>query len=224
MRTLTYSNSVLLRNNPVILFSFVAKCKIMNFKVCVPVGLLMLSAALFACNQQAAPKEEAAAAGASTALQAPYSQVFYDSLGATMQSYYKLSDALVQADSTAANTAAAELKGHVDSLPVNLLQMDSSHLANITGITGSVSAELAGLAGETELEGKRAAFQMVSDMLFDLVKNTGLKGHTIYHQYCPMAFDDKGAYWLSDKADIQNPYFGHKMLTCGETKDSLSYK
>jgi Cu(I)/Ag(I) efflux system membrane fusion protein len=223
MRTLTYSNSVLLRNNPVILFSFVAKCKIMNFKVCVPVGLLMLSAAQFACNQQA-PKEQEAPAAVSSVLQAPYSQVFYDSLGATMQSYYQLSDALVQADSTAANTAAAALKGHVDSLPVNLLQMDSSHLANITGITGSVSAELTGLAGETALEGKRAAFQMVSDMLFDLVKNTGLKGHTIYHQYCPMAFDDKGAYWLSDKAAIQNPYFGHKMLTCGETKDSLSYK
>lgn len=223
MRTLTYSNSILPTNNPVILFSFVTKCKIMNFKVCLPAGLLILGMALFACNQQA-PEEKKAAGGVAEALQAPYSQVFYDSLGATMQSYYKLSDALVQADGTAANTAAAALKGHVDSLPVTLLQMDSSHLANITGITGSVSAELDGLAGESTLEGKRASFQMVSDMLFDLVKNTGLKGHTIYHQYCPMAFDDKGAYWLSDKADIQNPYFGHKMLTCGETKDSLIYK
>lgn len=195
----------------------------MNFKVCVPASLMILGVVLFACNQQA-PEQKEAAGSVSEALQAPYSQVFYDSLGATMQSYYKLSDALVQADSTAANTAAAALKGHVDSLPVHLLQMDSSHLANISGITGSVSAELAGLAGEPALEGKRESFQMVSDMLFDLVKNTGLKGHTIYHQYCPMAFDDKGAYWLSDKAAIQNPYFGHKMLTCGETKDSLIYK
>ncbi|HWV67056.1 DUF3347 domain-containing protein [Chitinophaga sp.] len=195
----------------------------MNFKVCVPAGLMILSVALFACNQRA-PEQKEAAGAVSEALQAPYSQVFYDSLGATMQSYYKLSDALVQADSIAANTAAAALKGHIDSLPVSLLQMDSSHLANITGITGSVSAELTGLAGESALEGKRESFQMVSDMLFDLVKNTGLKGHTIYHQYCPMAFDDKGAYWLSDKAGIENPYFGHKMLTCGETKDSLIYK
>ncbi|SEW50394.1 DUF3347 domain-containing protein [Chitinophaga arvensicola] len=195
----------------------------MNFKVCVPVGLLALSAALFAC-QQPAPKETKEAASPSAALQAPYSQVFYDSLGTALQSYYRLSDALVQADSNAANAAAVTLKAHVDSLPLNLLQMDSSHLSNITGITGSVSAELTGLTGEAGLEGKRASFQMVSDMLFDLVKNTGLKGHTIYHQYCPMAFDDKGAYWLSDKAAIQNPYFGHKMLTCGETTDSLTYK
>ena len=194
----------------------------MNFKVCVPVGLVVLATALFACHQEA-PKEEQQA-GPSVALQAPYSQVFYDSLSSSLSSYYQLSDALVKADSTGANVVAAAFKGHIDSLPVNLLQMDSSHLANITGITGSISAELAGFEGETGLEGKRAAFQMVSDMLFDLVKNTGLKGHTIYHQYCPMAFDDKGAYWLSDKPGIQNPYFGHKMLTCGETRDTLIYK
>lgn len=195
----------------------------MNFKVCVPVGLMMMVTALFACHEEA-PKEEQQQAATSAALQAPYSQVFYDSLGTTLATYYRLSDALVQADSTAANSVAAGLKLHVDSLPVNLLQMDSSHLANISGITSSISAELAGFEGETGLDGKRASFQMVSDMLFDLVKNTGLKGHTIYHQYCPMAFDDKGAYWLSDKAAIQNPYFGHKMLTCGETRDSLIYK
>jgi hypothetical protein len=194
----------------------------MNLKVCIPVGALLLTSILFACHQPA-PKEEQQQT-ATAALQAPYNQVFYDSLQVTMHTYYQLSAALVKADSIAANTAAAVLKLHVDSLPVQVLQMDSSHLGNITGITGSISAELTGFAGETGLEGKRASFQMVSDMLFDLLKSTGLKGHTIYHQYCPMAFDDKGAYWLSDKAEIENPYFGHKMLTCGETRDTLIYK
>ena len=195
----------------------------MSFKVGVPVGLLILVTGLVTCHS-GTPKEEPQQAVTSAALQAPYNQVFYDSLGTAMASYYRLSDALVQADSVVANRVATDLKLHVDSLPVGLLQMDSTHLANISGITGSISAELAGFEGETGLDGKRAAFQMVSDMLFDLVKNTGLKGHTIYHQYCPMAFDDKGAYWLSDKPGIQNPYFGHKMLTCGETRDSLTYK
>jgi Cu(I)/Ag(I) efflux system membrane fusion protein len=65
---------------------------------------------------------------------------------------------------------------------------------------------------------------MVSDMLYDLIKNTGLKGDTVYHQYCPMAFDDKGAYWLSSQSAIRNPYFGKEMLTCGNTKDTLIYK
>lgn len=195
----------------------------MTFRIRIPIVLFMLATGFFAC-QGGAHKEETPEAAASAALQAPYSQVFYDSLGGVMQSYYRLSAALVEADSTGANTVAVSLKTKIDSLPVSLLQMDSSHLADIAGITGSISAELAGLEGETGLEGKRASFQMVSDMLFDLVKNTGLKGDTIYHQYCPMAFNDKGAFWLSDKPAIENPYFGHKMLTCGETRDTLIYK
>jgi Cu(I)/Ag(I) efflux system membrane fusion protein len=36
-----------------------------------------------------------------------------------------------------------------------------------------------------------------------------------------MAFNDKGAYWLSDKEAIRNPYFGDKMLTCGSVEETL---
>lgn len=195
----------------------------MNFRLGVPVGTLCIAVALFGCQSSSTRSGEVAAAPAA-ALQAPYSQVYYDSLQTVMQAYYQLSDALVKADSAAANVAAASLKQHMDSLPVSSLQMDSIHLNIITGTTGSISAELAGFEGEKDLEGKRSSFQMVSDMLFDLVKNTGLKGKTLYHQYCPMAFDDKGAYWLSEKPEILNPYFGDKMLHCGETKDTLSYQ
>lgn len=196
----------------------------MNFRLGVPVGTLCIAIALFGCQSSSTKSAEEAATKPIASLQAPYNQVYYDSLQLVMQAYYQLSDALVKADSVAANAAAASLKQHMDSLPVNSLQMDSSHLSIITGTTGSISAELAGFEGEQGLEGKRSSFQMVSDMLFDLVKNTGLKGKTIYHQYCPMAFEDKGAYWLSDKPEIFNPYFGNKMLHCGETKDTLSYQ
>ena len=33
-----------------------------------------------------------------------------------------------------------------------------------------------------------------------------------------MAFDGKGGYWLQDVKEINNPYFGAKMLRCGEIK------
>jgi Cu(I)/Ag(I) efflux system membrane fusion protein len=39
-----------------------------------------------------------------------------------------------------------------------------------------------------------------------------------------MAFNDAGAYWLSKTSDIKNPYFGKKMLICGEVKDSLDFR
>ncbi|MEZ4690982.1 MAG: hypothetical protein R3A12_12710 [Ignavibacteria bacterium] len=39
-------------------------------------------------------------------------------------------------------------------------------------------------------------------------KVSGLKSGTTYVVYCPMAFDRKGAYWLSKDKEIMNPYFG----------------
>jgi Cu(I)/Ag(I) efflux system membrane fusion protein len=38
-----------------------------------------------------------------------------------------------------------------------------------------------------------------------------------------MAFEGKGAYWLSENKDIRNPYFGKKMIDCGDTRETLSY-
>lgn len=40
----------------------------------------------------------------------------------------------------------------------------------------------------------------------------------VYIQYCPMAFQNQGAHWLSLDSVIRNPYFGDQMLTCGEVQ------
>jgi Cu(I)/Ag(I) efflux system membrane fusion protein len=37
-----------------------------------------------------------------------------------------------------------------------------------------------------------------------------------------MAFDNKGAYWLSNTQEIYNPYFGEEMRFCGEVKEQLN--
>lgn len=174
-----------------------------------------------ACQQQPTPADTIAAD--SSVLKAPYADVFYDSLHLAIADYYILSSALVKADTNAANAAARTLRQHLDSLPLGLLQIDSSRLSIIRENTGSISAEVAGLLLEKTLDNKRASFEMISDLLFDLVKTTGLKGKTVYRQYCPMAFNDKGAYWLSDTTEVLNPYFGDQMLHCGEVTDTLRY-
>lgn len=43
----------------------------------------------------------------------------------------------------------------------------------------------------------------------------------IYMQYCPMAFNNKGAYWFSSDKEIMNPYFGDEMLHCGGIKETF---
>ena len=92
------------------------------------------------------------------------------------------------------------------------------------GYQESISAEAAALQGEKDIEGKRKSFQVISDNLYDLVRTVRFDKKIIYHQFCPMAFNDQGAYWLSPNKDIKNPYFGKKMLTCGEVKDSVDFR
>ena len=43
-------------------------------------------------------------------------------------------------------------------------------------------------------------------------------GIKAYYQFCPMADNNKGAYWLSKEETILNPYFGKAMHSCGEIK------
>jgi hypothetical protein len=186
-------------------------------------GIIIISLLLIsACNQ---PEKQAnhTAEADQQVLQAPYDLRFYDSLQATMDTYYDLTEGMTAANITYADKWAGLLKQHIDSLPLHLLQMDSVKLEQMRVNTGSISSELAGLQGEKTIAEKRVAFGMVSDMLYDLVKTTGLHGKTVYRQYCPMALNDKGGYWMSKTNKLQNPYFGNDMLGCVEVTDSLKY-
>ena len=186
-------------------------------------GIIIISLLLIsACNQQVKQPDHAAEAD-QRELQAPYAVQYYDSLQVTMDTYYDLTEGMVAGNITYADKWAGLLKQHIDSLPLHLLQMDSSKLELIRLHTGSISAELAGLLGEKTMEEKRAAFEVVSDVLYEVVKTTGLRGKTIYRQYCPMALNDKGAYWMSKTTKLQNPFFGNDMLGCVEVTDSLKY-
>lgn len=153
-----------------------------------------------------------------------YSEPFNQSMKNVLNAYYSLKDAFVASDTVKANAAAITLKGLLDSLKLDeVQQFDTLGFASINGRPGDVAAELNGLLGEKELEKKRESFEMVSNAFYDMVRVIKPTGATIYYQYCPMAFNDKGAYWLSSADSIMNPYFGKKMLTCGEVKETLKY-
>ena len=84
-----------------------------------------------------------------------------------------------------------------------------------------IQSSLKEIQGSTDIEAQRKAFSNLSDNLYKGAKAFGLGGKEIFYAYCPMAFNNEGAYWLSDQQQIRNPYFGDKMLTCGEVKEKL---
>jgi Cu(I)/Ag(I) efflux system membrane fusion protein len=61
---------------------------------------------------------------------------------------------------------------------------------------------------------------MLSSNLTNAIEVFGIN-EKVYHQFCPMANDNNGAYWLSKEKKVINPYFGNAMLTCGDVKQVI---
>ncbi len=162
-----------------------------------------------------------------------HSPTFNNGLDSLLTAYFKMKDAFVNTDSTAAKEACSELIGLTDSSRLVELKNDP------TGIYESALMQLSdvkangeSLLKQTDLTEMRQDFRMIGESIYPLLKTINYDGKTLYWQNCPMAFgDDKGANWISNTEEVINPYLGKKhpefkatMLHCGETKDSLYAK
>jgi Protein of unknown function (DUF3347) len=159
------------------------------------------------------------------------SSAFTQSATKLLNAYYLIKDALVEYDTVAANKGAELLITASDSLKMDDTKADSALVLTVNSLRGSISAESKGLIGETDITAKRRSFSMITENLYPLLQAIRYDGHIVYHQLCPMAFNDsETATWLSNSREIVNPYLGKKhpkyaagMLHCGEVKDSLAY-
>lgn len=71
-----------------------------------------------------------------------------------------------------------------------------------------------------DLSEARTHFSSLSATIIQLVETFPLSQQVVYQDFCPMAFTNKGGYWLSEFKEIKNPYFGASMLGCGEVKQT----
>lgn len=150
-------------------------------------------------------------------------------LEGVLTSYYAVKQALVDADSTKADSLSAVLMASCDAAVPNAKGVDSASAADVRSMLGDLAAECEGFRGEPTLEGRRRSFSMMGQHLYPLLREAGYNAGQVYRQVCPMAFNDtETAYWLSDAREIVNPYLGRKhpkygagMLHCGELQDSL---
>jgi Cu(I)/Ag(I) efflux system membrane fusion protein len=152
------------------------------------------------------------------------SDAFTADLQDVMTAYYTMTAAFVQEDSARANAAAFSFIQSIDSISLDQLNADTSIIALIASLKTNLQQTAMQMPGEKNWEEKRHLLQTSSDMLFDILRTVQYKGGKVYQQFCPMAFDNAGANWLSNDAAIRNPYFGDKMLECGEVKDSISFQ
>lgn len=128
-----------------------------------------------------------------------------DKLNAVYQHYVHLTTALINGDVAEAKIASNAIEAGMKEVPGG----------------ASVAATAATITTAGDIEAQRAAYSKLSNDFIALVKKSGLSGGELYVDYCPMALNDKGAYWLSGNKEIRNPYFGEKMMNCGEIKETI---
>lgn len=152
------------------------------------------------------------------------SDAFNASFQQMLNDYLALKEGLVKSNKTidpSVDASANALVKSADSLKIRELKADEALVSTAKDYAQSISADSKGLVGEKDLEAKRKSFQTISDNLYNLMRVVKYDRQVVYYQYCPMAFNNQGAYWISKDSAIRNPYFGDKMLDCGETKETL---
>jgi membrane fusion protein, copper/silver efflux system len=133
-----------------------------------------------------------------------------------IQPYLALKDALVASD----DVKAAQQAQDVLKLWQNFSKepTDQDEKGQWPGFKSKVVNAASATVKSSSLESRRAAFEQLSDAIIALLDRYGVSGTPLYKQYCPMAFNDKGSYWISSERAIRNPYFGSAMLACGEVR------
>jgi Protein of unknown function (DUF3347) len=152
------------------------------------------------------------------------SETFNKSFALVLSNYYGLKDAFVKEDTIAVAVAAKLLFQAADSLKITDFKGDTSLIETAKMNAKNISDEVKGLLGETGIDNKRKSFQIITSDIFDLLRIVRYDKEKIYMAHCPMAFNNKGADWLSITSEIVNPYLPTKMIDCGEVKDSVDFR
>ena len=133
--------------------------------------------------------------------------------------YLKMNDAFVESNAKSVANEAKKVIKAIESVDMALLEHDP-HMKWMDQLE-ILNRTINSISKLNDIEKQRNEYIQFNLAFYESVKMFGLENTITYFQYCPMANNDKGAYWLSSKKDILNPYFGDAMLSCGETKETI---
>ncbi|WP_299528673.1 efflux RND transporter periplasmic adaptor subunit [uncultured Lutibacter sp.] len=140
---------------------------------------------------------------------------FQNQLSTVFTDYLAIKDALTKDNVKASQNAAFIFNENLNKVDMSLLKDNKSHTIWMPLLKdlNTSSNEISKL---TDIKKQREYFISLSNDISKSVEAFGVN-KKVYKQFCPMANNDKGAYWLSVDENIKNPYFGEAMLKCGST-------
>ncbi|MEH6659435.1 DUF3347 domain-containing protein [Leeuwenhoekiella marinoflava] len=172
------------------------------------IALTLASVLVLSCGEKKSNQETVTVGHGEVAHKIAYSGAKRDAefqnaeVAQVYDDYNALKIALVNTDEEVAQTIAQKLVISIEAVKVE----------------ASLVKAVEAIANSENINEQRAQFENLTAGIKTLVEENITSG-TLYYQYCPMAFDGKGAYWIANEKKVFNPYFGDVMLNCG-TVDS----
>ncbi|MCD8349343.1 MAG: efflux RND transporter periplasmic adaptor subunit [Planctomycetaceae bacterium] len=134
--------------------------------------------------------------------------------------YFDVAAALAADDAGAARAGAERLSSWSAGLGKGTGSAADTDFPAVMQSLLEQSSRMAGAAGLAE---QRAAFRDVSGTVTLLARRYGAGAVPVRSMFCPMAFDDAGAFWLQREAQVANPYHGLEMLRCGWEVETIPH-
>ena len=144
---------------------------------------------------------------------------FKQQLNQVAKAYIQLKDAFVATDASLAKGKATALKDLYTKVEMSLVKGDA-HLYWMDQLN-SLTAHTQNIIESDDVEDQRKQFGFISEALINAISAFGTEDNALFVQHCPMAFSNEGADWLASEEQIQNPYFGDKMMKCGIVKKTF---
>jgi Cu(I)/Ag(I) efflux system membrane fusion protein len=146
--------------------------------------------------------------------------VFRQQLGLVFAAYEPLAKALATDDAEGARQAASKVSEALRL--VNSQVLDEPSRALWSGALEDMTGGLDTIRQADGIDGVRAGFRPLSAGLSEALLKLGADTDgPLFEIFCPMAFDYEGATWVQRTQDVNNPYFGTAMSTCGEINQQL---
>tara|TARA_R110001583_G_scaffold53483_3_gene164960 strand:+ start:421 stop:2283 length:1863 start_codon:yes stop_codon:yes gene_type:complete len=144
------------------------------------------------------------------------SKDFQNQLKIALQDYLSLKDAFTTDDNKTAQKTADALLKSMSKIDMKLLTNMEAHNHWMT-ISKEVIASATSIVEISDITTQRSHFKHLSAHFIKAIKLFGVN-EKVYEQFCPMADNNNGAYWLSLDEKIKNPYLGTSMPKCGDNK------
>lgn len=147
------------------------------------------------------------------------SEKFQEQLNIVVENYMHVKNALADDDPKKAKEAAKTVGISMHQIDMKLLPDGEAH-KHWMKLEAPIKTSADAIANEQEIEKQRDHFKQLSENLISAVQLFGTN-RKIYSQFCPMADNNNGAYWLSNEKKITNPYFGEAMHACGNVANVI---